>query len=166
MSQAGDMEESSTLQQFVLTLHSYNVYLVIAAGLVAGVWGLILFFGSKELKLARAKSGEDEQEKAASAEKVKQILKPWRILLYVTAALAALQGLFGVIMLLLGLKPGGGTGLYYLHYVYGAIVALALPVAVTYATGGKDWRRDVLIYSIAALILAAAGVRAWMTGPA
>ena len=55
--------------------------------------------------------------------------------------------------------------MYYLHYIYGAIVVLAIPVAVTYATGGKNLRRDVLIFSIAALILVAAAVRALMTGP-
>ncbi len=54
--------------------------------------------------------------------------------------------------------------LYYLHYVYGGIVALAIPVAISYATGKKNLRRDILIYSIAALILAAAGARATMTG--
>jgi hypothetical protein len=37
---------------------------------------------------------------------------------------------------------------------------------MTYTTGGKNLRRDLLILSIAALVLAAAGVRAWMTGPA
>jgi len=36
---------------------------------------------------------------------------------------------------------------------------------LSYATGGKKPRRDVLVYSIAALILFAAGFRAWMTGP-
>ena len=42
--------------------------------------------------------------------------------------------------------------------------ALGLPVAMTYATSGKQPRRDVLIYSIALLIMAAAAVRAFMTG--
>jgi heme A synthase len=80
-------------------------------------------------------------------------------------ALAALQALFGIIMVASGLKPGGGTDLYYLHYVYGSIVALGIPVALTYTTSGKDKRKDLLIFSIAALIMLAAGVRALMTGP-
>jgi hypothetical protein len=67
--------------------------------------------------------------------------------------------------LLLGQKPGTGQGLYYLHYVYGALVVLALPVALTYATDGKKPRRDVLIFSLAAIVIFAAGFRAWMTGP-
>ena len=61
-------------------------------------------------------------------------------------------------------KPATGTGLYYLHYVYGAIVVLAIPIAITYATGGKNQRRDTLIFSIAALILVAAALRALTTG--
>src|SRR5947209_12363759 len=96
----------------------------------------------------------------------KPINRPWRISLIVTAVIAALQALLGITLVLLNQRPGTGTGLYYLHYVYGAIVVLAIPVAVTYATGGKNARRDVLIYSIAALILVAAAARALMTGPA
>src|SRR5437588_749205 len=126
----------------VIELHYLNLFLVLASSLVAGIWGLVLFFMKKTA-----------------------IYRPWRILLIVTAADALLQGLFGVTLVLLGQKPGTGTDLYYLHYVYGGIVALAIPVALTYATGGKKPRRDVLIYSIAALILFAAGFRAWMTGP-
>lgn len=129
------------MAQIILTLHSYNAYLVIAIAAITGIFGLILFFMKREMN------------------------KPWRTLLLITAIDGALQGLFGIIMVLSGLKPGTGTGLYYLHYVYGAIVALAIPVALTYTTGGKDKRRDLLIYSIAVLILAAAGVRALMTGP-
>jgi heme A synthase len=137
------------LAGFVLILHSYNVYLVLAVALITGIWGLILYFRSRK-----------EKEMTA-------IPRSWSILLRVTAALGLLQGLFGVIMVLFGLKPDGGTGLYYLHYVYGGIVALIIPLAyLSYTTGGKNPRRDVLIYSIALLILVAAGVRAWMTGPA
>jgi len=125
-----------------LFLHSWNIFLILAAGLISGIWGFVLFF-----------------------RKEKVIPRSWRIALIVTAILALLQGVFGVILLLAGLKPEGGDSLYYLHFVYGAIVALAIPVAVTYATGGKNVRRDILIFSLAAIILFAAGFRAWMTGP-
>lgn len=127
----------------VVALHYLNLFLVLASGLVAAVWGFILFF----------------------MKKTETIYRPWRISLIVAAVDGLLQGVFGVTLLLLGQKPGTGTGLYYLHYVYGAIVVLALPVAVTYATGGKKPRRDVLIYSLAALVIFLAGFRAWMTGP-
>lgn len=130
------------MTDFVLLLHSYNVYLVLVAAAVTGVWGLFLYFRKMEVQ------------------------KAWRILLIVTAALSGIQALLGITLVTLGLKPGTGTDLYYLHYVYGAIVALGIPVAVTYATGGQKPRRDMLIFSIAALVLLAAGVRAFMTGPA
>ncbi len=128
---------------FVLALHYYNVFLVLTAATVVGVWGLVLYFTHRTM------------------------VKLWRYLLWLTAILGALQGVLGLTMVVMGQKPGTGTGLYYLHYVYGGIVALVIPiVAMTYTTGGKNLRRDLLILSIAALVLAAAGVRAWMTGPA
>ena len=131
------------MANFIAQLHYFNLFLVLAASLVAGIWGLVLFF----------------------MKKTTTIYRPWRILLIFTAIVALLQGVFGILLVLLGLRPGTGSDLYYLHYVYGGIVALAIPVALTYATSGKNVRRDVLIFSIAALILFAAGFRAWMTGP-
>ncbi|TMC21185.1 MAG: hypothetical protein E6J34_10420 [Chloroflexi bacterium] len=131
--------------ELVHTLHLYNVYLVLTSAAITGIWGLVLFFTRKEMSA---------------------IPKSWRIMLIVVGLLGVLQALFGIIMALSGLKPGGGhdPDHYYLHYVYGGIVALGLPVAMTYATSGKQPRRDVLIYSIALLIMAAAAVRAFMTG--
>lgn len=126
----------------VANLHFFNMILVLASGTITGIWGLILFFMKKV-----------------------EIPRQWRIALIFTAIVGLLQALLGITLVLLGQRPGTGTGLYYLHYVYGAIVALAIPVAVTYATGGKQPRRDILIYSIVALILVAAAVRALMTGP-
>lgn len=125
----------------ISNLHFFNMVLVLATGVVTGVWGLILFFMKKPIN------------------------RPWRISLTITAVIAALQAVLGITLVLLGQKPGTGTGLYYLHYVYGAIVVLAIPIAITYATGGKNQRRDLLIFSIAALILVAAAIRALMTGP-
>lgn len=122
----------------VLDLHLYNMVLVLATSLITGVWGLILYFRKSE-----------------------SIPQPWKIALIVTAIDGLLQGLFGVILVLLGQRPGGGS-LYYLHYVYGAIVLLAIPVAYTYV--GKDTRRAILVFSIAALIIMAAGARGMMTG--
>ena len=151
--------------QFIVTIHRYNFFTIFAACLIAGIWGLILFFRKSPMN------------------------KPWRISLIVVAALGAFQGLLGLTMLLgFGLKAGGGNGLYYLHYVYGAIVALGLPIALTYTSNGKEEqnaatdktekpeiatssgikgeRLNILIFSIAALIIAAAAVRAFVTGPA
>lgn len=128
---------------FIHLLHSYNLYLVLLSSLVAGIWGLILYFQKSEN------------------------LKSWRIALLVAFGFGVLQGLFGLIMVAVGLKPGGGVKLYYLHYVYGGIVALGIPLVwLSFTTNGKDKRRDLLIYSVAALIIAVVAVRAWMTGPA
>src|SRR5215472_15689923 len=126
---------------FISNLHFYNMVLVLASGTITGIWGLILFFMKKTSN------------------------RPWRISLTVTAVIAALQAVLGITLVLLGQKPGTGAGLFYLHYVYGAIVVLIIPIAITYATSGKNPRRDVLIFSIAALILVAAAIRALMTRP-
>lgn len=127
---------------FLSSLHFFNGILIMIAGTITGVWGLILFFMKKQT-----------------------IIRPWRIALIFTGIVGFLQALFGIILLLLGQRPGTGTGLYYLHFVYGAIVALAVPVAVTYATGGKRPRRDILLFSIISLVLVAAALRAFVTGP-
>jgi heme A synthase len=124
----------------ISNLHFFNMFLVLASGTISGIWGLVLFFMKKTFN------------------------RPWRTTLIITAVVAALQALFGIILVLLGQRPGTGTGLYYLHYVYGAIVVLAIPVAITYATGRKNQRRDILIFSIASLILVAAALRALTTG--
>lgn len=127
---------------FISNLHFFNAILILVAGTVTGIWGLILFFMKKQT-----------------------IIRPWRIALIFTAIVGFLQALFGIILLLLGQHPGTGTGLFYLHFVYGGIVALAIPIAVTYATGGKKPRRDMLLFSIISLVLVAAALRALVTGP-
>jgi heme A synthase len=165
------------LADFIVTLHSYNVYLVILAGLVTAIWGFVLYAKTRSVATVSAASvgatGEQETTQSsktsspAQNEEVKERARSWRVALTVTIVLALIQGVLGVTMVLLGLRPGRpDDSLYYLHFVYGGIVALVIPVATTYATGGKNRRRDILIYSIAALILTAAAVRAWMTGPA
>jgi heme A synthase len=171
------------LGDFILTLHTYNVYLVILAGAITGIWGLIIFFRTKSIDPDRSKpaikdAATESESKPDPNEVVPESVsslatafrsrtKPWRRMLTITVVLSLLQGVFGIIMVIMGKKPGPpGFDLYYLHFVYGGIVALVIPVATTYATGGKKPRRDLLVYSLAALILTAAAVRAWMTGPA
>jgi len=123
----------------VLNLHFVNMILVLATSTIAGIWGLILFFMKRAMN------------------------RPWRISLIIAAIDGALQAVLGIILVLLGQRPAGGD-LYYLHYVYGGIVALAFVVAPTLTTSGAKPRRDVLIYSLTALVIAAAGARATMTG--
>ncbi len=149
--------------------------LVLASGTITAIWGFILyFFVLKKVQPAtvtETAAGRGEtvstSGEVAKTGKVERpaALRPWNIALTVTAIVALLQALLGITLVLLGQRPGTGTGLYYLHYVYGAIVAVAIPVGITYTTSGKHIRRDVLILSIAALVLVAAGIRALMTGP-
>lgn len=127
------------MEQVVANLHLINMVLVLITSLVAGVWGLILYFRKK----------------------TETITRPWKISLIVAAIIGLLQALLGIILVLLGTRPPGGS-LYYLHYVYGAIVALAIPVAYTYI--GKDVRKAILILSCAAIIIALAAARGAMTG--
>src|SRR5712691_4553442 len=94
----------------VLQLHYFNLFLVLTASLVAAIWGFILFF----------------------TKRTATIYRPWRMLLIITAILSLLQGLLGVTLVIMNQKPSTGTDLYYLHYVYGGIVVLAIPVALTY----------------------------------
>jgi heme A synthase len=124
----------------VIDLHLYNAFLVVATGAITAIWGLILYFRQKTMDI------------------FPQSLK---VALLVTAADGLLQGLLGALLLLMGQRAPGGD-LYYLHYVYGAIVVFAIPVGYTYI--GKDARKAALVLSLAALILALAGTRGLMTG--
>jgi heme A synthase len=131
------------LANFILTLHSWNVYLIIVAATIASILGIVLYFTNMPVQ------------------------RQWRIMLIATLILGLLQAVFGLALVLLGLKPGGGVGNYYLHYVYGGIVALSIPLVwLSFTTNGQDKRKDRLFYSIAALVMVAAAIRALMTGPA
>jgi heme A synthase len=130
------------LLDLVLTLHSYNVYLIISAAAISGILGIVLYFTQSP------------------------VIQQWRIMLIITLILGLLQAVFGLTMVALGAKPGGGGGPYYLHYVYGGIVAMGIPLVwLSFTTNGQDKRKDMLFYSIATLVMVAAAVRAWMTGP-
>ena len=67
------------MANFIAQLHYFNLFLILAASLVAGIWGLVLFF----------------------MKKTTTIYRPWRILLIFTAIVALLQGVFGILLVLL-----------------------------------------------------------------
>lgn len=126
---------------FILTLHRYTPYVIVLVALVAAIWGLVIYLKHQEVK------------------------KGWRNLLIALVAFGVLQGLLGLTMVLTGKKPGGGGGPDYLHYVYGGIVALGLPLVwLSFTTNGKQPRKDIAIYSLATFILVLVALRAWMTG--
>jgi hypothetical protein len=133
--------ESITLSDILLVLHQYNPYLVALAYGVAAIWGLVLYFTRRPF------------------------LKTWRIMLIISTVLGILQAILGLIMVLQGKQPPSSGGPSYMHYVYGGITALGLPLTwIAFTTNGKDQRKDILFYSIASLVLVAVVARAWMTG--
>lgn len=130
------------MNDIILLLHQYNPYLIILTYAVAGIWGLILFFMRHTA-----------------------LTKSWRVITSVAVGLSVLQGLLGLIMILQGKQAGDGQGSFYMHYVYGAIAILGIPLVwVAYSSNTKNRRWDVLVYSIAVLFLAAIAFRGWSTG--
>lgn len=127
---------------FFLLLHTYNPYLVALAYTVATIWGLVLYFTRRPF------------------------LKTWRATLIIATALGMLQAIFGLVLFFVFHKqPPSTHGPFYLHFVYGGLVALGIPLTwIAFTTNGKDQRKDILFYSLAALVLLAAAARGWMTG--
>ena len=69
------------------------------------------------------------------------------------------QGLLGLGMILMRLWPARGG----IHFLYGVVMALALPLVYAY-TRGRDGRREQLIYSIVLAIMVGLTLRAIATG--
>jgi hypothetical protein len=122
--------------------------------LLAG--GLTLIAGITLLVLRRGMSDTD----APASGPVAIFTRLFRILLWVTAGLGVLQPIFGGLLFL-----GGGRPEDALHFVYGGIVLLAIPVAYVYSDQ-KRVRRDLIIMLIAVVLVIGAAVRALMTGGA
>jgi hypothetical protein len=127
-------------------LHNLNAWLVEIVG------GLTLIAGIVWLVLYRGKA-------VAVSDPVDQVRRIFRYGLIATFALGALQAVLGGLLSLLGGRPANP-----LHYVYGLLVLALIPVLWVYSDQNRV-RRDVIIMSIAALLVVAAGVRALMTGP-
>ena len=68
------------------------------------------------------------------------------------------QATLGLLLLSEGHEPGDR-----LHFIYGLLPLLA--VAYPYALRGEDGRRNLLLFSVCSALVAALGVRAFMTGP-
>jgi heme A synthase len=98
------------------------------------VWGLFTFFR--------------KQEPGGS----------FRATLVLTEGLFILQGLIGIGMFLEGSRPHDP-----LHWLYGPLLVIALPIAASYLSG-RESRREGLVYGLAALFMFGLAVRAYMTG--
>jgi heme A synthase len=82
----------------------------------------------------------------------------FRSTLVLTEALFIVQGLIGVGMFLGGRRPHDA-----LHWLYGVLLVILLPIAATYTTG-RGPRREALVYGIAGLFMAGLAIRALTTG--
>jgi hypothetical protein len=127
------------MQPFLIDLHIALFFFLLGAGTICALWGLGLL-------IFRPQS--------------RSISPLFRNALRVTAAAALIQALIGAVLFFTG---GGAPD--QLHYVYGALVLLAIPLALIYRSGKAEHiRRDMLILAFAALVVAAAAVRAATTG--
>ncbi len=79
--------------------------------------------------------------------------------LWILEGVILLQGLLGLGMVLMRLWPARGG----LHFLYGIVLALVLPMVYAY-TRGRDGRREQLLYSIALMIMVGLTLRAMATG--
>ena len=102
--------------------------------MIIGVWGLVLYF-----RKAPSSGG-------------------FRSTLVLTEALFIVQALVGIAMFLGGRRPHDG-----LHWLYGILLVIVLPIAATYISG-RDTRREPLVYGIAGLFMAGLTIRAFTTG--
>jgi hypothetical protein len=130
----------------LLSLHNLNAWLVEIVG------GLTLIVGIVWLVLYRGKAVE-------ASDPVDQVRRVFRYGLIATFALGALQAILGGLLYLMGEHPGN-----VLHFVYGLLVLVLIPVLWVYSDQNRV-RRDVIIMTIAVLLVVAAGLRAFMTGP-
>lgn len=133
----------------ILNLHFLMVPLILAVG------GLALIAAIVALVMRRGVADADTPSSALAL-----TMRIFRILTWVTAGLGALQAIFGALLYLSGDRPGDQ-----LHFVYGGLVLLTIPVAYVYSDQ-KRVRRDVIIMLIALIIFIGAAVRALMTGAA
>lgn len=134
--------------QTLLSLHFLMVPLILAAGALTLIALITL------LVLRRGMRDEDAPQTGAAP----LFTRIFRVLMWVTAGLGVIQAIFGGLIYLNGGRPGDQ-----LHFVYGGIVLLAIPVAYVYSDQ-KRVRRDLIIMVIAVVAVIGAAVRALMTG--
>ena len=82
----------------------------------------------------------------------------FRATLVLTEALFIAQGVVGVLMFASGRRPHDN-----LHWLYGVLLVIVLPIAMSYVSG-RDPRREPLVYGIAALFMLGLTIRAFTTG--
>lgn len=78
--------------------------------------------------------------------------------LAISPIIGLVQMALGLVLILMGL----GAGVRFVHYLYGALVILAVPATFAF-TRGRDDRGALLIYASITLLNAAFGLRAYTT---
>ena len=102
---------------------------------IIGIWGLVMYFRKQ------TPSGG------------------YRSTLVLTEALFIVQALFGI-----GLVLGGRHPKDNLHWLYGILLVIVLPIAASYVSGRDARRSEPLVYGIAGLFMAGLAIRALTTG--
>jgi heme A synthase len=82
----------------------------------------------------------------------------FRATLVLTEGLFIVQGLVGIAMYFGGARPHDQ-----LHWLYGPLLVIVLPIAASYLSG-RESRREPLVYGLAALFMFGLAIRAYMTG--
>ena len=118
----------------LLLLHNGLFRTGLVITVIIGVWGLLTFFR--------------RQPSSGS----------FRATLVLTEALFIVQGLVGVLMFVNGRRPHDN-----LHWLYGVLLVILLPIAATYVSG-REPRREPLVYGIAGLFMAGLTIRALTPG--
>ena len=80
-------------------------------------------------------------------------------LLALSQTMVIAQATLGLILLSDGYRPADK-----LHFAYGLLPLLA--IAYPYALRGEDGRKNLLYFAVGSAVVAALGIRAYMTGPA
>jgi heme A synthase len=118
----------------VVTLHQGFGRVVLFYSILVAIWGVFLYFRGSNPSGGYLGS------------------------LVINEGVVILQGILGVVLLLLGNRPHDG-----LHFLYGVVALVTLPSAYLYSSRGSE-RRDSLIFGLAALFLFGIGIRAFTTG--
>ena len=137
----------------LIKIHEDMAPVILAAGGVTLIWGIVVL-----ILASRRGAQTSSSDAGATVSSGVAGMRVFRVLLIITAALGLIQAIIGGLMYLNGARPGDG-----LHYVYGGIVLLAIPVAYVYSDQAQV-RRDIIIMVIAALAVIGAAIRALMTG--
>lgn len=130
----------------LLSVHNALVPLVLTIGGLTVLCGIVTYVAQRR--------GE-----VAVGSPLALVARAFRVLLAITAATGVLQAIMGGLLVTQGCQPKEN-----LHYVYGIIVLIAIPVAYVYSDQ-KSVRRDILIMTIAVVAIVGAAVRALATGP-